>query len=113
RLAEAQVILSLDADFMGEGPGKLAHARGFAARRRVVDPNGAGPAGAPGMNRLYAVETVPTITGAAADHRWGLRPGEVAAVARALAARLAGAEPPEAPVPAAALDIIAEDLRRA
>ena len=42
---KADVILSLDADFLGSGPGGLAHARQFAARRRPED--------ADKMNRLY------------------------------------------------------------
>lgn len=114
RLEKASVIFSLDADFLGDGPGKLAHARGFAARRSVTEPNAA-----PAMNRLYAVETTPTITGAMADHRWGVRPSALGAVAAALAARLIGSgtsdamlSEAEAPIPPEALDAIAEDLRR-
>lgn len=116
RLEKASVIFSLDADFLGEGPGKLAHARGFAARRRVTGDPDAPPA----MNRLYAVETTPTITGAMADHRWGIRPSALGAVAAALAVRLTGTQAPdrmlskaETPIPSAALDAIAADLRRA
>ena len=36
RLDQADVILSLDADLLDAGPGKLRYARDFAARRRVV-----------------------------------------------------------------------------
>lgn len=108
-LAEARVILSLDADLLGEGPGKLAHARAFAATRRRAGA-GRDPAR---MSRLYAGETTPTLTGAAADHRWAVKPSEAGAVLTALAARLAGQGAPEAPVPAALLDGLADDLRRA
>ena len=40
------------------------------------------------MNRLYAVESVPTLTGAMADHRLSLRASEVELFARAVAAEL-------------------------
>ena len=40
------------------------------------------------MSRLYAVESATSNTGAKADHRVALRPGEVEAFARALAAAL-------------------------
>ena len=48
------------------------------------------------MNRLYVVESTPTITGARADHRWSMRAGQVEAFARALAARLDDALKPVA-----------------
>src|SRR5262249_38737377 len=51
RLDQADVVLSLDADILGCGPGSLRYARDFAARRRPDDPAR--------MNRLYAVETMP------------------------------------------------------
>ena len=50
-LEQADVIVSLDADFLAWGPGRLKDARGFAARREVGDA-GAGTT----MNRLYVVE---------------------------------------------------------
>ena len=49
------------------GPAQLRYARDFAARRRVGDRR------RPAMNRLYVVESTPTITGAMADHRLPLR----------------------------------------
>jgi len=79
----AETILSLDADFLGEGPGRLAYARDFAARRRVRSPNDR-------MSRLYAVESTPTITGAAADHRFAARPSEIEALVAGLHAALGG-----------------------
>jgi molybdopterin-containing oxidoreductase family iron-sulfur binding subunit len=62
----ADVVLSLDADFLGGGPGALRYARDYSARRR--------PDAADRMNRLYALESMPTSTGARADHRFPLRP---------------------------------------
>ncbi len=79
RFDRAEVILSLDADFLGEGPGRLAYARDFADRRRVRKPGDT-------MSRLYAVESTPTLTGAAADHRKAMRPSDVERIAATLQA---------------------------
>lgn len=78
RVAQADVILALDADFLSSGPGSLRSAREFARRRRPED--------ADRMNRLYAAETMPSPTGARADHRLALKPSEVETLARAIAA---------------------------
>ena len=79
----ADVIVSLDSDFLTWGPARLRHIREFAARR-VTPPNGS----APGMNRLYMFESSPTITGAKADHRVSLGPAKVSRIASAMASRL-------------------------
>jgi Fe-S-cluster-containing dehydrogenase component/anaerobic selenocysteine-containing dehydrogenase len=79
-LRQADVILSLDADFLSSGPGTLPYTRDFSARRRL-DAEG-------GMNRLYVVEPLPSPTGAVADHRLALSAGVVEDFARALARRL-------------------------
>jgi MoCo/4Fe-4S cofactor protein with predicted Tat translocation signal len=100
-LDKADVILSLDADFVGEGPASLRLIREFARRRR---PGAHGPEGAseaPGsMNRLYVVEGTPTPTGASADHCLSLRSSEIEGLARAVAAGLGlpveGAQPAHA-----------------
>lgn len=81
RFDQAKVVVSLDADFLGRGPGSVRYARDFMAGRNVAS----GPAE---MNRLYVVESAPTLTGANADHRLSLRPGQVEHVARALARAL-------------------------
>jgi MoCo/4Fe-4S cofactor protein with predicted Tat translocation signal len=58
---KADVIVSLDADFLYAGfPGNVRYIRDFAKRR---NPDG-------NMNRLYVIESTPTTTGAKADHRW-------------------------------------------
>ncbi|MFL5339391.1 MAG: TAT-variant-translocated molybdopterin oxidoreductase, partial [Gemmataceae bacterium] len=79
--AKADVVLSLDADFLACGPGNLRYTRDFTDRRRVRGDDLK-------MNRLYAVESTPTLTGAKADHRLPLRPSEVEAFAHAVAGRL-------------------------
>src|SRR3984885_510894 len=57
---KADVIVSLDADFLYAGfPGNVKYIRDFASRR---NPDAT-------MNRLYVIESTPTTTGAKADHR--------------------------------------------
>ena len=61
KLDAADVIVSLDADFLYAGfPGMTRYARDFAKRR---DPDSGN------MSRFYAIESTPTNTGAKADHR--------------------------------------------
>jgi molybdopterin-containing oxidoreductase family iron-sulfur binding subunit len=74
----ADVILSLDSDFMGTNPAHVRYARDFISRRKVAE-------GQAGMNRLYVVEPTPSITGATADHRLPLGAGRVELFARAVA----------------------------
>jgi len=77
-LDQADVIVSLDSDFLFIEPNSVRHARDYA-RRRQVTPQQAS------MNRLYMVETAFSITGSMADHRLRVAPSQVAEVARALA----------------------------
>jgi molybdopterin-containing oxidoreductase family iron-sulfur binding subunit len=76
-LADADVIVSLDADFLsGAGfPGFHQLVRQYAERRK--DPTK--------LNRLYAIESTPTTTGLKAEHRLGLRASEIPAFAAELA----------------------------
>jgi molybdopterin-containing oxidoreductase family iron-sulfur binding subunit len=102
--AQADVVVSLDADFLTSGVGCVRHARDFASRRRVEAAHGGGAAASHGspatMNRLYAVETMPGGCGTVADHRLALAPTEVARFAVALAAELSvpGTTAPAAPL---------------
>lgn len=105
-LDRADVIVSLDADFLALGPAALALTRQFAARRKE-------PTAGVTMNRLYVIETDLTITGARADHRLAVRPSQVEAIARGLAVRVGV---PNMPVPSLDtkvwewVDAIAADL---
>ena len=74
-LSKADVIVSLDADFLSDGAAGLAYTKAFSKRRR--DPSA-------DFSRLYAVESAPSITGAKADRRWSRKPSEVVAFAQAL-----------------------------
>ncbi len=66
KLEEADVILSLDADFLGgiAHPGFLPLAAAYAERHRYEEGKT--------MNRLYVVETMPTVTGFKAEHQAGV-----------------------------------------
>ena len=59
---QAEIILSLDSDFLGLEEDGTRHHRGFSRGRL-------GEGKTPTMNRLYAVESQFTITGGMADHR--------------------------------------------
>ena len=87
-LADADVILALDSDFLTEGPGAVRHAHQWAERRRAGAGAGTGSPDPSAMNRLYSVEASPTNTGASADHRLALSPSRIAAFTLALAAEL-------------------------
>jgi molybdopterin-containing oxidoreductase family iron-sulfur binding subunit len=78
-LTAADVIVSLDADFLSSAsyPGFHRLVRDYAARRKQPEN---------GMNRLYTVESSTSTTGMKAEHRLGLRASEVPAFAAALAA---------------------------
>jgi MoCo/4Fe-4S cofactor protein with predicted Tat translocation signal len=106
----ADVVLSLDADFLTCGPGNLRHVADFMKRRRVRTTGH--DAREAMMNRLYMVETSVTSTGAKADHRLALRPSEIEGFARALAARLgvSGAGRPSVNPRDRWIDAVADDL---
>ena len=85
---KADVVLGIESDAISSAPGHLAFARAFAARRRAAE-TGSGT-----MSRVYAIEATPTLFGAAADHRFALKPAEIEIALRAIAAT-AGAGPAE------------------
>src|SRR5579872_6096902 len=85
-LSKADVIVSLDADFLSAGfPGNTKYIRDFAKRRNPDSGN---------MNRLYVIESTPTSTGAKADHRLPVQAGLVEKFAFAIANSI-GAGPTE------------------
>src|SRR5205085_2211725 len=109
RFDRADRVLALDSDFLAATPGNLRYARDFIEKRRVL-------AGKAEMNRLYAVETTPTNTGAKADHRFAVKPSELETFAQALAAAVGakGINAPSGAVPHAdKVQAIAKDLQGA
>jgi molybdopterin-containing oxidoreductase family iron-sulfur binding subunit len=109
-LDAARSILTLDADLLVGTPGSLRYARDFTAKRRVSH-------GQTSMNRLYAVESTPTLTGAMADHRLSLRAGDIGTFAGHLAHALDLPEARQWPAnPTAAyarwLEVLASDMQQ-
>ncbi len=80
---QADVVLSIDGNFLGNGPGGVRYARDFVSKRIMRGGNTT-------QSRFYAIETSPTSTGCKADHRQAMKPSEVIGFARSLAAALSG-----------------------
>jgi len=106
RIQNANVVLSLDSDFLLQGPAHIRQSKDFSNRRRVsaaTDP----------MSRLYVAESNMTITGAMADHRFPVSSTEIDGIARAIANRLNIAEIPLAESAKWPwLDTVLADLRK-
>jgi molybdopterin-containing oxidoreductase family iron-sulfur binding subunit len=81
---KAKVILSLDCDFLGGEDDSHNNIRKFTAGRKSVT----------GMSRLYAVESLFTLTGGSADHRMRLPASQVIKVASAILASIMGGAAP-------------------
>ena len=77
---KAKVILSLDCDFLGGEDDAHNHIRKFATGRKAGE----------GMNRLYAVESLFTLTGLNADHRLRVAASLVYKIAAAILAEVTG-----------------------
>jgi molybdopterin-containing oxidoreductase family iron-sulfur binding subunit len=107
-LDKADVVLTLDADFMSAAghPDFMRLSRDFMQRRR--DPK-------QGMSRLYALESCPSNSGGKADHRLGVRASEVQPLARAIAGRLGivSASPAAEAIREKWMDSLVKDLQAA
>ena len=84
RFDRADVILSLDSDFLYLDEGGVEATRDFTNRRRVAQASDS-------MNRLYVVENHYTITGGMADHRLRCAASQIGALTVALAEKIAAA----------------------
>ena len=100
---QADVVVALDADFLTCGPGSVRYQKDFAARRRVTDDKKE-------MNRLYSIESTPTLTGVKADHRLTLKAAEIEGFGHQLAGAL-GSPAPAAPG-SPALDVANTDVAK-
>ena len=88
-LDQAEVVVSLDADFLGPGPHQAVHAHRWALRRHAFQRGD-------GESRLFAAESTPSITGAMAEDRLIVAPARIAAMLQAIARGVgsaAGARP--------------------
>jgi Fe-S-cluster-containing dehydrogenase component len=81
-LTQADVIVSLDCDFLGASEGTVQNIKGFADGRRRLGANGEK------MSRLYAIEGRLSLTGSMADHRLRVPSSSVIGIATLLAAKL-------------------------
>jgi molybdopterin-containing oxidoreductase family iron-sulfur binding subunit len=113
KLENAETIVTLDCDIFTDHPAAMKYSRDFARSRRVNGWLGSGK-----MNRLWAIESVFTNTGAMADHRLALRCELGLPFAMALDAALGGGSaPPPAeflkePKVDKFLKVLAEELTR-
>ena len=87
---KADVILSLDADFLGASEGNVQTIAGFAAGRRRLGKT------QETMSRLYVVEGRFSLTGGMADHRLRMPSSAIGAVAHAARGKLGAAGAPAA-----------------
>jgi MoCo/4Fe-4S cofactor protein with predicted Tat translocation signal len=83
-LGKADIIVSLDADFLADGPANLIYTKAFSKRRREPESD---------FSRLYVVESVPSITGAKADQRWSRKPSDIIAFAQEMAGAVLNQKP--------------------
>jgi molybdopterin-containing oxidoreductase family iron-sulfur binding subunit len=79
----AKVIVSLDADFLGNWISPVVFARQYAVGRRINEKN-------PSMSRHIQFEGYYSMTGAKADERYLHKPSETGAIALALLGALGG-----------------------
>jgi MoCo/4Fe-4S cofactor protein with predicted Tat translocation signal len=89
RFDRANVIVSLDADFLSSSmPGSLRYVRDYSARRRTAaaDSSTRPP-------RIYVAEGTPSLTGAIAEHKFRMKSGAVAQFAASLAQELKSPSP--------------------
>lgn len=113
RFDRADVVLSLDADFLASGLYPVRYADEFMQGRRFPKDQ----AGRWTMNRLYAVQTTASLTGAKADHCLSRHVTQLEAFAFDLAEQL-GVEIqrpqglPDSEVPQRWLQAVVEDLQR-
>ena len=94
RFERADRILALDCDFLVDHPGAMRNSKGYAKRRKPEaghgdhHEEGEGHGESHELNRLYAVESRYTPTGAQADHRLPLRAAQIGPFLAALETRL-------------------------
>jgi len=82
---KAEVVVSLDYDFLGTDTESVTPTRKFSAKRKLDKPGDT-------MNRLYVVEGHFSLTGGMADHRLRLKPSEVAGFAEEILKLVSGAD---------------------
>ncbi len=102
--SKADVIVSLDSDFLNSGPAALKYARQFSKRRGV--DNGETPC------RLYAVESAPTVSGSIADHRFAVKGSAIPGITYQLAQACGVSAPAPSGSAPSWLSAVAADLQK-
>jgi molybdopterin-containing oxidoreductase family iron-sulfur binding subunit len=103
-LSQARAVLAIESDLFSDAPGHLRHAHDFMRDRSERRNREA--------KRLYAIESTPTLTGTAADHRFALAPDETATALFALAGLVGVMPPAKSSAGFPWLEPMARDLRR-
>ncbi|MEO6876646.1 MAG: TAT-variant-translocated molybdopterin oxidoreductase [Opitutaceae bacterium] len=106
--AQADVILTIGSDCLYRHPAALRYSRAFAGRRRVEN-------GRVRMNRFYALESTPTVTGTLADFRLPASPARMRVVLNAIALAIAHNPPSAGDLSPAEMNFVralADDLRQ-
>ncbi|HEX4749265.1 MAG TPA: TAT-variant-translocated molybdopterin oxidoreductase [Bryobacteraceae bacterium] len=101
--SQADVVVSLDSDFLNNGPAALAYARQFSKKRSV--DNGNTPV------RLYAIESTPTVSGSIADHRFPVKSSAIPSIAYQLAKACGVNAPDSGAASPVWLNAVAQDLQ--
>ncbi len=104
-LSQADVIVSLESDFLNEGPAAMVYARQFSARRNL--DSGRAP------NRLYAIEALPSVSGSLADHHLPTPSSDIPGVAYHLAKALGVSGADASGTPPSWLATVVQDLQAA
>jgi len=101
--SKADVVVSLESDFLNSGPAALVYARQFAAKRGI--DKGQEPV------RLYAIESSPSVSGSLADHHLAVKSSAIPAIAYQLAAKC-GVSAPAAGADVPWVAAVAADLQK-
>lgn len=81
RFDKANLIVAIESDFLGTLPGSNIYIRGFSERRNLNYKKR-------GYNTLIVFESMYTVTGSNADHRYPIKPGDSTTIALSIAAEL-------------------------
>jgi molybdopterin-containing oxidoreductase family iron-sulfur binding subunit len=99
----AQVVVSIGGDFLGAWPQSESNARAWMSNRKLDSARASGAK----MSRLFAFESNYSLTGANADERVAIRPGDELKIAMALLSEIA---PQMARAQGYTLDAVAKDV---
>jgi molybdopterin-containing oxidoreductase family iron-sulfur binding subunit len=81
RFDKANLVVAIESDFLGTLPGNVIYTRAFTEKRNLNYKQ-------KGYNTLIVFESMYTVTGSNADHRYPIKPGDASIVALAIAAEL-------------------------